>query len=177
MPQTPSTRWCPTPEQKMELEDMFRSGLQRPDASQIQMITTYLSCYGKIEGKNVFYWFQNQRARERLKLRQRLAMQLVLPNLNLNNQLIHAFEEPPLHLQGGAQDADQAMNLLSNLDAQGKNEVIGMESGIGTSYGYDVHPCSRPLITLDLFPCKSTGLRDECSSSSKNSSCSTYTDL
>ncbi|KAH7677957.1 Homeobox domain-containing protein [Dioscorea alata] len=155
MPQTPSTRWCPTPEQRMELENMYRNGLHSPDVSQIQLITTNLSCYGKIEGKNVFYWFQNHRARERQKLRKRLAKQLL----------------------GGAQDADQAMNLLSKLEAQGRDGVIGPASGFGISYGYDVHPCCRPLITLDLFPSKSTGLRDECSSSSKNSSCSTSTDL
>ncbi|RRT63206.1 hypothetical protein B296_00029890, partial [Ensete ventricosum] len=35
--------------------------------------------------------------------------------------------------------------------------------------------CStRPLKTLDLFPTKSTGMKDECSSS-KSSSCSTST--
>lgn len=34
--------------------------------------------------------------------------------------------------------------------------------------------CRRPLKTLDLFPTKSTGLKDECSSS-KSSSCSTST--
>ncbi|KAM0953640.1 putative transcription factor homeobox-WOX family [Dioscorea sansibarensis] len=181
MPQAPSTRWCPTPEQLMVLEDMYRSGLKTPNASQIQQITAYLSYYGKIEGKNVFYWFQNHKARDRQKLRRRLSRhhQLVLNhNPNPNQQLFHTFEEPPLYLQqGGAQDADQAMNLLSKLEAQGKDGVIGTASGFSISYGYDVHPCCKPLITLDLFPSKSTGLGDECSSSSMNSSCSTSTNL
>ncbi|XP_039129139.1 WUSCHEL-related homeobox 3-like [Dioscorea cayenensis subsp. rotundata] len=170
MPQTPSTRWCPTSEQRMELENMYRSGLHSPDVSQIQLITTYLSCYGKIEGKNVFYWFQNHRAREGQKLRKRVARQLVLHNPNLNNQLIHTFEEPRLHPQqlGGAQDADQAMNLLSKLEAEeGQDGIIGTANGIGISYGYDVHPSCRPLIALELFPCKSSGLTDECMSNSK----------
>lgn len=62
-----STRWCPTPEQLMILEEMYRGGLRTPSASQIQQITAHLACYGRIEGKNVFYWFQNHKARERQK--------------------------------------------------------------------------------------------------------------
>ncbi|RLN28370.1 putative WUSCHEL-related homeobox 2 [Panicum miliaceum] len=69
-----STRWCPTPEQLMILEEMYRSGLRTPSASQIQQITAHLACYGRIEGKNVFYWFQNHKARDRQKLRRRLCM-------------------------------------------------------------------------------------------------------
>ncbi|KAK9998488.1 hypothetical protein SO802_018091 [Lithocarpus litseifolius] len=73
-----SSRWCPTPEQLMILEEMYRSGIRTPNASQIQKITTHLSFYGKIEGKNVFYWFQNHKARDRQKLRRKLSRQLQL---------------------------------------------------------------------------------------------------
>jgi len=45
-----SSRWNPTPEQ----------------------ITAQLRRYGKIEGKNVFYWFQNHKARERQKRRRQM---------------------------------------------------------------------------------------------------------
>ncbi|GJN07227.1 hypothetical protein PR202_ga25041 [Eleusine coracana subsp. coracana] len=72
MPQTPSTRWCPTPEQLMILEEMYRSGVRAPNAAEIQQITAHLAYYGRIEGKNVFYWFQNHKARERQRLRRRL---------------------------------------------------------------------------------------------------------
>uniref|UniRef100_A0ACD5XPY6 Uncharacterized protein n=1 Tax=Avena sativa TaxID=4498 RepID=A0ACD5XPY6_AVESA len=72
MPQTPSTRWCPTPEQLMILEEMYRSGVRTPNAAEIQQITAHLGYYGRIEGKNVFYWFQNHKARERQRLRRRL---------------------------------------------------------------------------------------------------------
>ena len=72
MPQTPSTRWCPTPEQLMILEEMYRSGVRTPNAAEIQQITAHLAYYGRIEGKNVFYWFQNHKARERQRLRRRL---------------------------------------------------------------------------------------------------------
>ncbi|GMI97030.1 PRESSED FLOWER 1, PRESSED FLOWER, WUSCHEL RELATED HOMEOBOX 3 [Hibiscus trionum] len=91
-----STRWCPTPEQVMILEEMYRSGIKTPNASQIQQITSHLSFYGKIEGKNVFYWFQNHKARERQKLRRKLSKQLQLqqqlyhhPN---NHHFLHYFD-------------------------------------------------------------------------------------
>lgn len=66
------SRWCPTPEQVMLLEGMYRGGLKTPTATQIQQITARLSIYGKIQGKNVFYWFQNHKARDRQKLRKKL---------------------------------------------------------------------------------------------------------
>uniref|UniRef100_A0ACD5ZGZ1 Uncharacterized protein n=1 Tax=Avena sativa TaxID=4498 RepID=A0ACD5ZGZ1_AVESA len=69
-----TTRWCPTPEQLMILEEMYRGGLRTPNASQIQQIMAHLAHYGRIEGKNVFYWFQNHKARDRQKLRRRLCM-------------------------------------------------------------------------------------------------------
>ncbi|RWV98579.1 hypothetical protein GW17_00038563 [Ensete ventricosum] len=58
-------RWNPTAEQVKVLTDMFRSGLRTPSTDQIQMISAHLSAFGKIESKNVFYWFQNHKARER----------------------------------------------------------------------------------------------------------------
>ncbi|KAI4368804.1 hypothetical protein MLD38_017318 [Melastoma candidum] len=71
-----SSRWCPTPEQLMILEEMYRTGIRTPNASQIQQITAHLLSYGKIEGKNVFYWFQNHKARDRQRLRRKLSKQL-----------------------------------------------------------------------------------------------------
>ncbi|XVE52542.1 hypothetical protein DITRI_Ditri02bG0130100 [Diplodiscus trichospermus] len=62
-------RWNPTTEQVKVLTDLFRSGLRTPTTDQIQKISTQLSFYGKIESKNVFYWFQNHKARERQKRR------------------------------------------------------------------------------------------------------------
>ncbi|OIW01250.1 hypothetical protein TanjilG_10411 [Lupinus angustifolius] len=78
MSQAGSSRWSPTTEQLMILEELYRSGIRTPSASQIQQITTHLSFYGRIEGKNVFYWFQNHKARDRQKLRRKLNMQLQL---------------------------------------------------------------------------------------------------
>ncbi|KAI3910408.1 hypothetical protein MKX01_034802 [Papaver californicum] len=66
-----SSRWNPTPEQLRTLEELYKRGTRTPPADQIQHITSQLRRYGKIEGKNVFYWFQNHKARERQKRRRR----------------------------------------------------------------------------------------------------------
>ncbi|KAG8390917.1 hypothetical protein BUALT_Bualt01G0133400 [Buddleja alternifolia] len=66
-PQPGGTRWNPTQEQIGILEMLYRNGLRTPNAQQIEQITVQLGKYGKIEGKNVFYWFQNHKARERQK--------------------------------------------------------------------------------------------------------------
>ncbi|KAL5544975.1 hypothetical protein UlMin_008759 [Ulmus minor] len=67
-----SSRWNPTPEQLRALEELYRQGTRTPSAEQIQHITGQLKRYGKIEGKNVFYWFQNHKARERQKRRRQM---------------------------------------------------------------------------------------------------------
>ncbi|XP_021908316.1 protein WUSCHEL, partial [Carica papaya] len=65
-----STRWTPTSDQIRILKDLYyNSGVRSPTADQIQRISARLRQYGKIEGKNVFYWFQNHKARERQKKR------------------------------------------------------------------------------------------------------------
>ncbi|XP_062017948.1 WUSCHEL-related homeobox 3-like [Rosa rugosa] len=84
-----SSRWCPTPEQLMILEEMYRAGVRTPNASQIQQITAQLSFYGKIEGKNVFYWFQNHKARDRQKLRRKLCKQLQLQQQQIYHNYYH----------------------------------------------------------------------------------------
>lgn len=82
-----STRWCPTPEQLMILEEMYGSGIRTPNAVQVQQITAHLAFYGRIEGKNVFYWFQNHKARDRQKLRKKLAKKLHQQQNHLQLQL------------------------------------------------------------------------------------------
>ncbi|XP_022735114.1 WUSCHEL-related homeobox 6-like [Durio zibethinus] len=67
-----SSRWNPTPEQLLALEELYRRGTRTPSAAQIQQIATRLRRFGKIEGKNVFYWFQNHKARERQKRRREM---------------------------------------------------------------------------------------------------------
>ncbi|GER54490.1 protein WUSCHEL [Striga asiatica] len=65
-----SSRWSPTSEQIRILKELYyNNGVRSPSADQIQRISAKLRHYGKIEGKNVFYWFQNHKARERQKKR------------------------------------------------------------------------------------------------------------
>ncbi|XP_071687547.1 WUSCHEL-related homeobox 2-like [Rutidosis leptorrhynchoides] len=63
-------RWNPTKEQINMLENLYKQGMRTPTAEKIQDITTRLQTYGHIEGKNVFYWFQNHKARQRQKQKQ-----------------------------------------------------------------------------------------------------------
>ncbi|GJY78348.1 WUSCHEL-like protein [Tanacetum coccineum] len=65
-----SSRWTPTSDQIRILKELYyTNGIRSPTADQIQKIAARLRHYGKIEGKNVFYWFQNHKARERQKKR------------------------------------------------------------------------------------------------------------
>jgi hypothetical protein len=71
------SRWTPTPEQIKILKELYYGcGIRSPNSEQIQRITAMLRQHGKIEGKNVFYWFHNHKARERQKRR--------LTNLDVN---------------------------------------------------------------------------------------------
>ncbi|KAL6844417.1 hypothetical protein ACP4OV_026090 [Aristida adscensionis] len=71
------SRWTPTPEQIKKLKELYHDcGIRSPNAEQIQRITAMLRQHGRVEGKNVFYWFQNHKARERHKRR--------LTNLDVN---------------------------------------------------------------------------------------------
>lgn len=68
-------RWCPTTEQITVLKELYRRGLTNPNAFQIRTITLQLSIYGDVHGKNVFYWFQNRKARDRQMIRRKLHQQ------------------------------------------------------------------------------------------------------
>ncbi|KAK6142085.1 hypothetical protein DH2020_012187 [Rehmannia glutinosa] len=124
-----NTRWCPTPEQLMILEELYRRGLKTPNASQIQKITAHLSFYGKIQGKNVFYWFQNHKARDRQKLRKKLAKQLHQQHLLQQHLIYNQQFIDPAQTQYSTLDHFQAPNSVfhqlsncynaQNLHAQG----------------------------------------------------------
>lgn len=94
MPMPGSSRWCPTPEQLMILEEIYKGGVRTPNASQIQNITCHLSRYGNIQGKNVFYWFQNHKARDRQKLRKR---QFLLTKLQLQQHQHQQLQQQQQH--------------------------------------------------------------------------------
>ncbi|KAE8656848.1 WUSCHEL-related homeobox 3 [Hibiscus syriacus] len=181
-----SSRWCPTPQQLMMLEEMYRSGITNPNSTQIQHITSQLSLYGKIEGKNVFYWFQNHKARHRQKLRKKLTRQL-----QHHHQLLHYFDSPAafrhhsyynsgsplLFPQAGIhhEAAKHSMNCTWKFNIP---ERTDKNKGMMRTYGsdwlmmVDVGPplssppcysmiCRPPLKTLELFPLSASDLKED----------------
>lgn len=136
-----STRWCPTPEQLMILEEMYRSGVRTPNASQIQHITAHLSFYGKIEGKNVFYWFQNHKARERQKLRRKLGKQLQQQQqqrLYLHQMQHSQPHHHPLHLHCFESPASSLQNLPFYNSAKCLQQVITYHSWMTKTYLFEI---------------------------------------
>ncbi|KAH7351981.1 hypothetical protein KP509_19G023600 [Ceratopteris richardii] len=67
---TPRPRWTPTQEQIQILESIFNSGTTTPSRDMIVDIAAQLRNYGNIGEANVFYWFQNRKARAKRKLQQ-----------------------------------------------------------------------------------------------------------
>ncbi|XP_061989296.1 protein WUSCHEL-like [Rosa rugosa] len=60
------TRWIPTPEQIRILKDLYYvKGFKCPSTEHIHEICLQLNQYGHVEGKNIYFWFQNVRAREK----------------------------------------------------------------------------------------------------------------
>ncbi|GMH03777.1 hypothetical protein Nepgr_005616 [Nepenthes gracilis] len=182
-PPSASTRWRPTPDQLMILKELYSEGINTPNASQIQQITSHLSLYGKIECKNVFYWFQNHKAREKQKLRKRLILgklqqddqQPRIMGQNFNHNGVVYFPEP--------QYKCGFLQLYYSIDfpSQGRAVENGRPKAMDDERmrrmydkGVDIDGCmttprsarcaTRPLETLQLFPTTSatiTTLKDE----------------
>jgi len=78
------SRWSPKKEQIAILESFYKQGIRTPNTEQIKEITSRLSAYGHIQGKNVFYWFQNHKARQRQKQKQQ--------SIAYSNSFLHASQ-------------------------------------------------------------------------------------
>ena len=65
-----SNSWNSTNEQIALLEATYSQGIRIPSRDQIDQIASRLRVYGNIEGKNVFYWFQNRKACEKQRQKQ-----------------------------------------------------------------------------------------------------------
>ncbi|KAD5317598.1 hypothetical protein E3N88_17544 [Mikania micrantha] len=63
--------------------------MRTPTEEQIQEITCNLKAYGQVEAKNVFYWFQNHKARQRQKEKQK-------DRLSLFQQYNHLHRHRPM---------------------------------------------------------------------------------
>ncbi|XP_031103254.1 WUSCHEL-related homeobox 7-like [Ipomoea triloba] len=122
-------RWKPTVEQLQILKDLYYNQMiRRPSTEEIERISLRLRQLGKIEGKNVFYWFQNQRNRERHP-RKRPVTAIIAPpglpdlhNNNYNNAAKRSKPPPqtlslfPMHGDGdGDSDGDSSVSLELSL--------------------------------------------------------------
>ena len=146
MPRIGSSRWSPTAEQLMILEELYGRGLRTPTSSQIQQIATHLSFYGRIEEKNVFYWFQNHKARDRQKLRKKLNKhrmqlhsqhQLKLHDFHLNQNISYN------HLLGGF---DSSLGCLSP-----KNSFYHSAAGFFSQVNFVLLPYIRKKLFSLLY--------------------------
>ncbi|VVA91389.1 unnamed protein product [Arabis nemorensis] len=123
---TGQSRWNPTPEQMMVLQEVYSSGMRTPTTQQIQEIATKLQKYGRIEGKNVFYWFQNHKSRERLKRRRHNQQE----RFGLNN--VH---EEPLRNKDNVVDLGNKNSSVSK--RRGDHRVIHTTTCLSSS---STHP-------------------------------------
>nr|CAE04846.2 OSJNBa0084K01.18 [Oryza sativa Japonica Group]CAJ84138.1 WUS protein [Oryza sativa] len=171
------TRWTPTTEQIKILRELYYScGIRSPNSEQIQRIAAMLRQYGRIEGKNVFYWFQNHKARERQKKR--------LTTLDVTTTTAAAADADASHLavlslsptaagatapsfpgfyvgNGGAVQTDQANVVNWDCTAMAAEKTFLQDymgvSGVGCAAGAAPTPwamttTTREPETLPLFP-------------------------
>ncbi|KZV23948.1 WUSCHEL-related homeobox 3-like [Dorcoceras hygrometricum] len=155
MPPFSSTRWCPTPEQRMILKELYSRGLTSPNSSQIQNITAHLSLYGKIHGKNVFYWFQNHKARQRQKLRKKFAIAKQLQQ-HQHYHHFHSFAgnfHPQLAFEANNGAVMKHAWCTAPQHLLPRDDLMKIPT---------LPACceNRPLETLQLFPLTSPGLTD-----------------
>ncbi|GAB2222268.1 hypothetical protein Droror1_Dr00013475 [Drosera rotundifolia] len=172
MTQAPATttRWRPTPDQLMILEELYMGGIKTPSAAQIRRITGHLSLYGKVECKNVFYWFQNHKAREKQKIRKRmllgkqLQMQVPHRHMQLQHRImgednhpngVFYFIEPRYNcgfvhsLQGRCGSPQMSDNTWLRLYCTDNNDDAPMMTSLTTHVGRTDSSPSSPPATMD----------------------------
>eukprot|EP01018_Ginkgo_biloba_P018547 Gb_29958 [translate_table: standard] len=133
--QAESSRWSPKAEQLTILEDMYASGIRNLSAEHTEQIAALLSLYGKIERKNVVYWFQNRKARDRQRQR--------LKDMNAP-------------LKGGWKlDTKSAEDCSCKPIISSSESVELPDCYADTEYIAPTTEKSRPLETLELFPLSS----------------------
>ncbi|KAK3007678.1 hypothetical protein RJ639_014815 [Escallonia herrerae] len=149
-----STRWTPTTDQIRILKDLYyNNGVRSPTAEQIQRISARLRQYGKIEGKNVFYWFQNHKARERQKKR--------FTTTNISTDQYHI---PPM--AAGVHRA-ASHHVLSNGGGGGCNYRRAEEYPI---YSNKYHPNITPTTTVKPVGLLGILIRVDCAGGLPSSS-------
>ncbi|GER50863.1 WUSCHEL related homeobox 2 [Striga asiatica] len=148
------SRWNPTKEQIEMLESLYKQGVRTPTAEQIHQITARLREYGHIEGKNVFYWFQNHKARQRQKQKQdylncflyNTPPSLLLPQNH--NGLCSPWYTSAKSIEPGFYQQYPNVQLSTaagNLKGERYNRLMHGSQNVGKE-------------TLDLFPLHPTGI-------------------
>ncbi|CAA0834388.1 WUSCHEL-related homeobox 5 [Striga hermonthica] len=162
-------RWNPTSEQVKVLTELFRSGLRTPSTDQIQRISSQLSFYGKIESKNVFYWFQNHKARERQKRRR-----VLLPDHNHNynhyNHNNHNINNNNNNVNYNYNNSNHNYNDQIIHHLQDATATVTKDSATKSYFGHDVDQVPEPeraIETLQLFPINSLSLNERANDSER----------
>ncbi|CAF1929994.1 hypothetical protein Bca4012_072749 [Brassica carinata] len=156
------TRWNPTQEQIRILEVLYKGGMRTPNAEQIEHVTSQLGKYGKIEGKNVFYWFQNHKARERQKQKRNnlsLSCQGSLSTTSVSNASVTMktrtssstdFKREPMVMKELLEENEYKRTCRSwgfeNLKIESRRNInSSINATIATTFNID-------NVTLELFP-------------------------
>ncbi|CAK9184829.1 unnamed protein product [Ilex paraguariensis] len=139
-----SSRWCPTPEQLMILEEMYRGGVRTPNASQIRHITSHLSSYGKIEA------FSLQHGRD---------------SSTGSAEFLGGAEDASRQMMNYTWKVDQPErfeieNSMPRTYSRDWRMLMLMDVGPTPT----TPCCSKPMKTLELFPITATSLKDQCTS-------------
>ncbi|PRQ51854.1 putative transcription factor Homobox-WOX family [Rosa chinensis] len=142
-----SNRWAPTPPQLRILKGLYYDkGFKYPTPEQIQEICLHLKHYGQIEDKNVFFWFQNLKARERQKLKE-------FRNVRVGGSLDLNF--------GSTSSTDDGRSIDLNFGSTGSTSTdrsIDLNFGSRVGYGVDGSIMEQrgeyhqEIETLPLFP-------------------------
>ncbi|XP_027343395.1 WUSCHEL-related homeobox 2-like [Abrus precatorius] len=138
----PSVRWSPTKEQISILENLYKEGIRTPNADQIQEITCRLRVYGHIEGKNVFYWFQNHKARQRQKEKQQSSGISFYP------------QQPKVLTHGSINSRTEKVVPLGMPKFRDGSQIYKQLHQKVSDYNFSI---SKPQ-TLTLFPLHPTGI-------------------
>ncbi|XP_057970918.1 protein WUSCHEL-like [Malania oleifera] len=143
-----TTRWAPTPDQIRILKELYyNNGVRSPTIDQIQWIVARLRQYGKIEGTNVLYWFQNRKARERQKKRlttttDQIPMQRSSSALTVGNNSTIAFHDKYLNL---INPSNPAAYVFPSDTPHPTAVAVGQ---MGSCFGYGSVPMENSFIRL-----------------------------
>nr|CAM32347.1 putative wuschel homeobox protein [Zea mays] len=145
-----TTRWNPSPDQIRVLEMLYRGGMRTPNSFQIEQITEELGKYGRIEGKNVFYWFQNRKARERQK-QKRAALLTLSTTTTTASTLLPPAAETKEGVETKKEEACEDASSRKRRCRTWEDVVVhGGGDDAGTEVADDYY--TDDDVTLELFP-------------------------